>query len=389
MLKDQPVSVLGAGIGGLTTALALARHGARVQVLEQAREISELGAGLQITPNGVAVLNALGLGDELRRIAVSPSSIRLRSYRDGGCVLRLDLARFGEDRGYYLVHRADLVEMLGRAAVSAGISFRFAHQATQVRETDKGVDVRFVGGGHETFALMIAADGLHSKLRPALNGASEPFFTGHVAWRATVPNTGAARGGISVFMGPGSHLVCYPLRANALINIVAVVETGVWSAEGWHHPGDPEEMRRAFSGYCAEVRALLKQVETVNKWGLFRHPVARRWFGEHSALVGDAAHPTLPFLAQGANMALEDAWVLADCLAHQPRSEALSAYQRRRQPRVGKVLAAANANARAFHLRNPALRGVAHSVLRVAGRLGPDMMNRRFDWVYRHDVTRG
>lgn len=388
MLKGQPVCVLGAGIGGLATALALARQGARVQVLEQAHEISELGAGLQITPNGVAVINALGLGDELRRIAMSPAAVRLRSGADGGCVLRLDLARFGADRGYYLVHRADLVGMLGRAAISAGISFRFAHQATQVRDAAKGVEVTFASGARETFPLLIAADGLHSKLRPALNGAAEPFFTGHVVWRAIVPNPCAAPDSISVFMGPGSHLVCYPLRANAVINIVAVVETGIWSAEGWHHPGDPEEMRRAFANYCAEVRGLLKQVETVNKWGLFRHPVARRWIGERSALVGDAAHPTLPFLAQGANMALEDAWVLADCLAIRPLPEALAAYQCRRLPRVRKVLAAANANARAFHLRNPAVRGLAHSALRLAGRLGPDVMNRRFDWVYRHDVTR-
>ena len=149
------------------------------------------------------------------------------------------------------------------------------------------------------------------------------------------------------------------------------------------------ELQQAFAGFCPEVRDLLDRVDAVNLWGLFRHPVATTWVGKRSALVGDAAHPTLPFLAQGANLALEDAWVLADCLASngQPRA-ALTMYQQRRKHRATKVISAANANARNYHLRAPLLRGAAHSLLRTAGMIAPRRAVGQFDWIYGHDVTK-
>ncbi len=386
MLSGRSVTVIGAGIGGLAGAIALARRGARVTVLEQAEAITEVGAGLQITPNGVAVLDALGLGAALRAVATPSGAIELRDYRRGAPVVRLDLGGQGD---FLLLHRADLVEVLAQGARDAGVEIRLGRTVSELRQTGGGTQIIFADGETEVGPLLVAADGLHSKLRPVLNGARDPFFTGQVAWRALVPSQWRGAPQATVHMGPGRHVVTYPLRGGALTNIVAAEERDDWVAEGWNHPGDPNRLRRAFATFCPEVRALLQSVENVNLWGLFRHPVAPVWHGAGCALLGDAAHPTLPFLAQGANMALEDAWVLADCLAKAPPETALPAYQQRRRTRVVRVIEAANANARNYHLRNPLVRFGAHSLLRGAGFLAPGQVLHRFDWVYRHDVTAG
>ena len=391
MLKGQHVTVIGAGIGGLATALALARRGARVRVLEQAAGIAEAGAGLQITPNGVAVLDALGLGDELRARGLAASAIELRDYVRGALVARLDLARHAPGQAYLLLHRADLIDLLASAAERAGISIHRDHRVDDISQDENGVRISCANGRGEDCELVIAADGLHSRLRAVLNGERPPLFTGQVAWRAIVPSgsdSGSGSGAaVQVHMGPGQHFVSYPLRGGALTNIVAVQERAQWADEGWSHSGDPDQLRRAFARFCPHVLALLDSVGEVSLWGLFRHPVARRWHGARCALVGDAAHPTLPFLAQGANLALEDAWVVADCLARLPMSKALATYQTRRQVRVAKVIAAANANARNYHLRNRVARLAAHSLLRIVGVLAPAQMLARFDWIYQHDVT--
>ncbi len=389
MLTKVDIAVIGAGIGGLAAATALAQRGAKVRVYEQADEISEVGAGLQITPNGVAVLDALGAGEAVRRAGIATEAVELRDYRAGELVVRLDMARHAHPRAYLLLHRADLVDLLAEAAYEAGVEIHTGKAVQAVSETQTGTALEFADGARLDVPLVVGADGLHSRLRPVLNGEREPFFTGQVAWRALVPAESRDENvhDVQVFMGRGRHLVRYPLRDGALINIVAVEERAQWAAEGWNHAGDPAGLRAAFAGFCPQVTQLLARVEHVNVWGLFRHPVAGRWHGRSSALVGDAAHPTLPFLAQGANMALEDAWVLADSLAGAGRIEALAAYQERRRKRVIRVIEAANENARNYHLRNPAVRFAAHGALRLAGLAAPQLVQRRFDWVHLHDVT--
>jgi salicylate hydroxylase len=387
MLNGREITVIGAGIGGLAAAVALRLQGAAVRVLERAPEIAEVGAGLQISPNGVAVLEALGLAGMAEAESLRARGVRLRDYRRGRQVLHLDLARHAPGQRYLLMHRADLIGLLERAARHAGVTIETGREVLDVWEAGEGARIALADGSSETVPLVLGADGLHSRLRPALNGEARPFFTGQVAWRALVPAPAAAPAEAHVWMGPGRHLVTYPLRGGRLMNLVAVREEAAWTAEGWAHPGDPEELRAAFADFAPEARALLDKVEAVHVWGLFRHPVAARWHGQASALLGDAAHPTLPFLAQGANLALEDAWVLAACLARSPAPAALEAYQARRRPRVARAIAAANANARNYHLRNPLLRGAAHTALRLGGALLPAAPLRRFDWLYGHDVT--
>lgn len=380
------VCVIGAGIGGLAVARALARRGAAVSVLEQAPEIAEVGAGLQISPNGFAVLRALGLDDTLRAGSVQARAVSLRDYR-GGEVVRLDLGALPES-DYHLIHRADLIDILAAGARAAGARLRLMQKVVRV-ESGVRPCVHLANGASAEADLVIGADGLHSVVRGALNGAATPVFTGQVAWRAVVPNLWDRGPEVQVHMGPMRHLVSYPLRGGEMLNLVAVQERAAWTAESWSQRDDPMALHAAFDDFEPEARAMLDAVDAVNLWGLFRHPVARIWHAGGLTIMGDAAHPTLPFLAQGASMALEDAWVLADTLSTEAtRDAALARYQARRAPRAARVVAAAGRNARKYHLSFPPLRWAAHTALRTGGRVAPVRMMRQFDWLYGHDVTR-
>lgn len=381
-LSQLDIIVIGGGIGGLTAARALVRRGARVTVLEKAGAFREVGAGLQITPNGARVLQALGMETELHSHALRARAVTLRKGSNGAKVLRMALPQDGP--GFHLIHRADLVGLL-QATLPGAI---------QLGATVSSVDVKaprpivtLASGEVLSADLVLGADGLHSILRPVITDkAAAPFFTGQVAWRALIPCEGDAPEA-QVFMGPGRHLVSYPLRGSKLRNIVAVEERRSWAADGWNHSDDPDNLRAAFAGFGGPVPDWLAQVREVYLWGLFRHPVAMPWHKGHAAILGDAAHPTLPFMAQGANMALEDAWMLTRALERATDiPDALAAYQSARRNRVLRVIEAANRNARNYHLRGPVAMA-AHLALRAAELVTPNAALRQFGWIYDHDVT--
>jgi salicylate hydroxylase len=390
MLIGQSVLVVGAGVAGLAVARALALRGAQVTVLEQADAIREVGAGLQISPNGAAVLRGLGLLPDLEAASVRARAVQLIDGPTGAPVVRLDLARLRPGQGYHFLHRADLIGLLHHAAVEAGVTLRLLSRVAAVDLSGPRPAVTLEDGTGLDAALLIGADGLHSRLRAALNGAETPFFTGQVAWRAVIPGEPGAEPVAEVHMGPGRHLVSYPLRGGTLRNLVAVEERDRWAEESWTLRDDPMDLRLAFRGFSPRARGWLDQVQDPWLWGLFRHEVAPVWTHPAGvAILGDAAHPTLPFLAQGASMALEDAWVLAEALArHDTAQAALAAYQAARKPRTSRIVAAANANARAYHLSGLP-RMIGHAGLRALGRLSPGTMLSRFDWLYDHDVTAG
>lgn len=385
-MRIRNVLVIGAGIGGLAAAVAFARRGVTVTVLEQADAIREVGAGLQVSPNGLFVLRALGLEPRLReRGAVQGTAVVMRSFDRPDELARLDFSRLAQGQNYLFMHRADLVDVLARAAREHNVSFEMGARVESVAAG--GVpQLTLADGSTRRAELIVGADGIHSRARTALNAADDGFFTGQVAWRATVPNTPGHEDVAMVTMGPGRHLVSYPMRGGTLVNLVAVQERKSWAAEGWNHPDDPVNLRKAFAGWGGMAGALIGAVEAPTLWGLHRHPVAPIWHDGGVALLGDAAHPTLPFLAQGANMALEDAWVLADVVLR-GGVEALPAYQKLRSPRVARVIKTAEGNAWRFHLNRGPVRFAAHAAMRLGGMFAPGAMLGAFDWLYGFDVT--
>ncbi|MCB1341122.1 MAG: FAD-dependent monooxygenase [Pseudooceanicola sp.] len=361
------VTVLGAGIGGLALACALSQCGLSVRVIEQAPELAEVGAGIQISRNGVRVLQALGVP---LPAPVQSHGTELRDWARGRLVLTVPPPAAGPT---WYVHRADLLAALRSRAAARGVVLELGRRAVAV----EGNRIDFADGASETVDVLIGADGVHGVTRPFVNGPSQARFTRQVAWRALVP----ARGEPAVaqlWMGPGRHMVLYPLRSGRLLNIVAVEERRDWTDDSWRQAGDPTDMRARFAGFGGAARAALERVDAAHLWALHLHPVADRWHRGSVALLGDAAHPTLPFLAQGACLALEDAWVLAACLA---RGQGLDRYEALRKPRAQAVVAAAGRNAWRFHLRTP-LRQVAQLALRSGLVPPPD-----FGWVHDYDAT--
>ncbi|WGH77982.1 FAD-dependent monooxygenase [Jannaschia ovalis] len=368
MIDGPEVTILGAGIAGLACALACARTGRSVQVLEQAPALTEIGAGLQIAPNGGRVLNALGV----RPRALESEAVHLIDGRTGRRLIRMPLGP-----GFRLVHRADLIAALAEAVRAAGIPVLTGiHvEAVEAASLHRG------GGITVPFRRLVGADGARGPSRTFVAPDHAARFTGQVAWRAIVPVEDWPREA-QIHVGPGRHLVCYPLRDGRSLNIVAVEERAEWTAAGWSQPDDPGRLRAAFADYADPIRQVLDRVEQVHVWGLMDHGLTPRWSRGPVTLIGDAAHPTLPFLAQGANLALEDAWTLAQGLDDPERWEA------GRRPRVARALDAAKANAANYHLSGIKARA-AHAALRLADRVRPQAMAARYAWLYEHDVTGG
>ena len=377
---SRDIAIIGGGIGGLTAALAFARQDAVVTVYEQAPALTEVGAGLQITPNGARALNALGLEKALGVSGVTAQAVAPMDALTGKQITRYDLST--QTPPYRFYHRAALIDVLARACAAAGVTVKLGARVEKLQP-----DGSFELAGEQVKSdLTIGADGLHSVVRGMINTAAKPFFTGQVAWRALVkvenPDPIAR-----VWMAPGRHMVTYPLSGGRL-NIVAVQQRSQWAAEGWHHDDDAGNLRQAFADCSWDVKSILGDVEKANLWGLFRHPVAAKWHAGPVAILGDAAHPTLPFLAQGANLAIEDAFVLACCCDENTNLEqGLAAYQGLRRARVVKAISAANSNARNYHFGG-LKRTVAHNGLRVLGKVALNAFLNRLGWLYDHDVTK-
>jgi salicylate hydroxylase len=391
-LAGQDVVIVGAGIAGLALARGLALRGANVAVLEQAEAIREVGAGLQIAPNGSAVMRGLGLADALASLSVRAQALELVNGETGAGVIRMDLNQRALDRDYHLLHRADLIDLLYKGARDAGATLHLGAKVDWVDLSGDMPVLRMVTGQTMPAPLVIGADGLHSALRRAIcgesHGALPPFFTGQVAWRATIAGDGGANL-VQVHMGAGRHVVSYPLRGGTLRNIVAVEDRSAWVRESWSNRADHGRLVAAFAGFNPAVRGWIDQAQDAGLWGLFRHPIAQKWgrvLPKGAAVIlGDAAHPTLPFLAQGASMGLEDGAILARLLDSLPLDAALSRYQSLRAPRTARIIGAANKNARNYHLSGPA-RSIAHAGLRGLSALAPNAMLRRFDWLYGYDA---
>lgn len=388
MVTDPQITVLGGGIAGLAMSIAASRRGISVELIEQAAEPGDVGAGIQISPNGAAVLAGFGLQDQMLKRSVTGQGVQLRDYSAGHPVIRLNFSKYNNRYGFHFFHRADLVSLLAGEAHRSGVNLRYGERITGVTSDKNGVVLTSHRGDFRP-RLVVAADGIHSIMRPHIDPAARaPEFARQVAWRAIIPNTLGNEGIAELHMGPGRHLVHYPLRDGHYRNVVAVEERAIWMADGWDHPEDPNMLRQAFRDFGGSVPNLLKNIHHVNIWGLHKYPVPDRWHRDNAVLIGDAAHPTLPFLAQGANMGLEDAWTLAALLAEHEIPVAFQKFTEERQARCRAIVDAASKNGGYYHIKDPVLRFFAHSGLKTMGRMAPDMAMKRFGWVYSHDVTR-
>lgn len=389
--------IAGGGIAGMAAALGFARAGWEAHVFEQADALGEVGAGLQLSPNACRALNRLGVLPDIRARASTPEAAELRDGRTGAAIYRAELGAAAEARWgapYLHIHRADLLSVLAGAAAQAGVELRLGHTATGALSRAENAALLFNDGGTAEGDVVVAADGIRSRLRGVVGPVETPRYTGQVAWRGLIPAEtlprGAARPQATVWVGPGRHLVSYPVRRGELVNVVAVLERPEWAEEGWSLPGDPEELRAAFRGWAEPVPQLLGGVRQCFLWGLFDRPEQVRWVRDRIALLGDAAHPMLPFLAQGAAMAIEDGVALVRHLTDSGNiPAALTSWEEERWPRVVRVLERSRANGKLFHRPEGLSRSLAHGAMSVFARATPQLAVSQFDWLYGHDACTG
>ncbi|MEQ5778521.1 3-hydroxybenzoate 6-monooxygenase [Thalassospira sp. NFXS8] len=318
------VVIIGGGIGGLAAALALSQIGKQVCVLEQAPEFAEIGAGIQLGPNSYKMFARLGMIDEVNAISAFPDDLIMRDSITAKIVAKIPAAddfrkRFGYP--YAVIHRADLHKtFLRKCEDSDRITLLVNSKVVDIAERDKTVTVRTEDGVTVTADALIGADGIWSKTRELIAGDGAVRPSGHIAYRAVLPKaempTELATNSMTLWAGEKAHLVQYPLRGGELFNLVAVFHSDKFS-QGWNDAGDPEELQMKFADKCPEVRSLLDKIESWRMWVLNDRDPIRDWVKGRMTLLGDAAHPMLQYLAQGANMAIEDAVCLADMLVNE------------------------------------------------------------------------
>ena len=388
--KDLSIAIIGGGIGGLSAALSLLDAGVDVHVYERARTISEIGAGIAVSPNATRILYRLGLALALERSGVKTLAWRDRRWDDGRTLLCSPLAGVMEATfGFplYHMHRADLIDALFGALpperVHTGHTFK-----TVVEDGDQ-VEAGFENGTQIRVDALVGADGIHSTMRQMLFGPEQPRFTGCVAYRGLVPAERVAHLDLErtaqIWMGPGKHFVHVYVR-NDLINFVAVLEQDAWTKESWSERGEVADVLAAFQGWHPQVRAILSEVDETYLWGLFDRKPMAHWSVGRVTLLGDSCHPMLPFKAQGAAQAIEDGATLAACLSNIGARDipaALRRYDALRLARTARVQGESEANKTRHHLPDGPAQEARDAEM---ARGGTDFSAEAVAWLYGYDA---
>ncbi len=383
------VLIAGAGIGGLTAAVALRQAGLDVHVYEQAAVLREVGAGVAVGPNAVRVLHRLGLADALREVGVASLSWDERDWQSGNILTRVPLAEAAPLRWgapFYNMHRADLHDALRVAVGDQHITL--GARCVSVEQDADTVTIGFADGRQANGDVLIGADGVHSVVRDHVVSPALPTWWRQTAWRGQAPAAVGHEAGLEmrqhVFLGPGMLFVTYYVASGRLVNWIGCTPSDGWREESWSARGDRDEALRLFAGWHFQVPALIAGTEAVFRWAMFDRPPLERWTRGRVTLLGDAAHPMLPFMGQGAAQSIEDGFLLARCLSahrHDPQG-AINAYAARRQQRATALQAASRAAGANLQLDDP-----ADVVARNSGMLAdPDAHIARYDWVWGYDI---
>jgi 2-polyprenyl-6-methoxyphenol hydroxylase-like FAD-dependent oxidoreductase len=383
------VGIIGGGIGGLGAALSLLRAGFDVHVYERAAAISEVGAGIQVSPNASRVLHRLGLADQLARMGVRPLAFHQRRWDDGRTLLRAPLGdavveAFGFP--HYQTHRADLLAALVGALPAERV--HVDHRLVDLVDHGDRVEASFAHGATAEFDVLVGADGIHSAVRSALFGPEDPVFTGCAAYRGLVPAERLRHLDLEVtaqiWMGPEGHFVHYFVAQKRLVNFVAVIDRDDWTRESWTDRGDVADALAAYEGWHPQIHEILEAVDETFIWALFDRPPLPHWSSGRVTLLGDACHPMLPFMAQGAAQALEDGAALTTCLAHQPDApEALRLYEAQRLPRASRIQAMSTTNKIRFHLPDGPEQRERDAAMASGS---TDFSIKAVEWIYGHDA---
>lgn len=390
------VLISGGGIGGLTAALAFQKFGHQVTLFEQSSGLDEVGAGLQVSPNGMRVFEALGVSARVEKDAFRPKAQELRFGKGGKRILSIPLREVSRSRwgGEYLhVHRADLVEALSSALLDRqGDAIRLGQRVIAYIQNGGAVQAQLEDGTSVPGDLLVGADGIHSILREQMIGPDKPRYTGHVAWRAVVPVSELGQHAppetACVWVGARRHAVTYRLRRGSLANLVGVVEARQPPSESWTATGDRQDALNDFKRWSPVILSILEKAPSLNRWALYDRAPLEKWSDGRAVLLGDACHPMLPFLAQGAVMAIEDAYVLARLVSGSGDiAAALATYEDLRKPRTSRVQAGARRNAALFHRGDPVSQLATYGPIWLAGHLLPAVAHAQHDWIYGHDVT--
>src|SRR5215470_2847480 len=362
MTRAPRIAIVGGGVGGLAAALALERRGAEIVVCEQSPALNEIGAGLNLSPNALKALRALGVEDAVIARGSESDFLIIRSWKSGRIISRMRRGAFRQQFGApnLSVHRADLLDVLRRALKT--VDFRLGARCIAVENCGRGAVARLAGGGAIEADVVVGADGIHSVVRKSLFGPDAPRFTGCICWRgmadarAVPPDIAVAEG--AMWMGPHGHVVHYPVRRGELINIVAHVDSDSWTEESWTRECDMSELMTTYAGWHPDLLRLYPYSARWYKWALYDRDPAQRWSKGRATLLGDSAHAMLPYLGQGAAMAIEDACVPSAAIARyaDDLDTALATYETLRKPRAREAVLGSRGRARENHLTSPLAR---------------------------------
>lgn len=395
MNHNLPFLIAGAGIGGLTAALALLKRGHDVRVFEQASQLGEVGAGLQLSANATRALDLLGLSRPLAQVAAEPTGKEIRLWSTGQTWKLFDLgeesiAQYGHP--YYMVYRPDLHRILVEAVRALSPTAIELNAKCAGFECEDGADrvvLQLADGRSVQGRVLIGADGVHSAIRKQLFGDGAATYSGCMAWRGVIPidklPAHVVRPVGTNWVGPGRHVIHYPLRGGQLMNFVGIVETERWVAESWTQQGSHAECHADFEGWHPDIHALIQHIDVPYRWALMARPPMESWSKGVVSLLGDACHPTLPFLAQGAVMAIEDGFILGRALCEVPDVQsALKRYEAVRLGRTGEIVRKSTENGKRFH--NPELSNAEGAAAYVDREWGRARVQERYDWLFRYQV---